>query len=204
MATILLVHHASVDGCDRVLWGRSSVSLNQDGIREAEQLGKALAPLAIEDIVSSPQLRARQTALAIGRQVGLTVRTDPDFDEFNFGEWTGKCFSELETDPRWRLFNQRRQCAVAPSGESTAQVQARAQRALIRCAGYDKGVILVVTHAEIVRLLVLGSIGLDANDWCRVPVAPASLSVLCGETPSFSVRVANLPPHAVTQHVGQI
>jgi broad specificity phosphatase PhoE len=161
---------------------------------EAESLASALAGIPVHTVLSSPQLRAQQTATAIARRAGVDTTNDSDLDEFDFGCWTGKRFADLNTDPRWAYFNEHRRQAAAPGGESTEDVRRRAVRAMARCIAHDKAVVIAVTHAEIVRLLLLTWLGLDADSWSRVSIQPASLSVIDVERARFRVRTANLPP----------
>jgi broad specificity phosphatase PhoE len=192
VTTILLVRHATIDAGHDVLWGRSPVSLNATGIMEAESLASALAGIPVDAVLSSPQLRARQTAAAIARRAGVATREDSDLDEFDFGCWAGKRFAELNGDPRWAYFNEHRRQAAAPGGESTEDVRRRALRAMARCVAGDKAIVVAVTHAEIVRLLLMTWLGLNADGWSQVPVQPASLSVIDVEPTRFLVRKANL------------
>src|SRR5674536_205599 len=40
-------------------------------------------------LVASPMVRAKETAAAVGRRLGLPVEVEPAFAECDFGEWEG-------------------------------------------------------------------------------------------------------------------
>ena len=56
--------------------GRTDLPLNAEGERQARQTAGSLRGLAIERIVCSPLLRARQTADFAAQALGLPVRVD--------------------------------------------------------------------------------------------------------------------------------
>jgi broad specificity phosphatase PhoE len=103
MTTFLLVRHAHVDAVGNSLAGRrDGVHLSEQGRREAAELARWLAGERIDRIYSSPLERARETAAELAD--GRTLRVEPtaQWTEFDFGEWTGRSFAELDGDPRWR------------------------------------------------------------------------------------------------------
>jgi phosphohistidine phosphatase len=90
---VYLVRHA--DAGNPAAWSGPDEQrpLSQKGERQAERLGKFLAGIrfAPDAIVSSPKLRARQTAEAVaaevGRQVELDARLGGDFGVDTIGDW---------------------------------------------------------------------------------------------------------------------
>ena len=78
MARLVLVRHAEPDAS----WGEHpDPGLSALGVRQAEEPARSLAGLGRVDIVTSPLLRARQTAAPLERRVGLTARVDARFGE---------------------------------------------------------------------------------------------------------------------------
>src|SRR4051812_44541389 len=57
------------------------------GRRQANALAQALAKVRIGAVVSSPLIRARQTAAAVADLHGLSVRVLPGITEANVGRW---------------------------------------------------------------------------------------------------------------------
>ncbi|MDF1705656.1 MAG: histidine phosphatase family protein [Aeromicrobium sp.] len=56
------------------------------GLEQAYAAAAEAAPLGIEHVVSSPAVRARQTAVVVARALGLPVHLDPRLVEQGYGE----------------------------------------------------------------------------------------------------------------------
>jgi broad specificity phosphatase PhoE len=176
----LLVRHATCAQTDSVLLGRAcDEPLDRRGVAQAESLGASLAPGGAARILASPRRRAGATAAAIAATVRVPVEVDAAFDEVDFGRWCGRTFAALEADPDWRTWNAHRATARTPAGESLADVQERAWRALSAAAAANaEPPVIVVTHAEVIRALLLRALDWPLEDWPRLDVPPASVSRL--------------------------
>jgi broad specificity phosphatase PhoE len=180
MTTIYLVRHAVHDLVTRVLVGRSEkVTLSATGFRQAQRLARHFAEKMIARVQSSPQPRARQTAQPIAALHGLPVEVVPDLDELDMGAWTGGAFQKLRDDPLWHRWNTQRERARPPAGESMSELQKRAVAHLRRVAadGRDCEVVMV-THAEAIRAVVLHCLDRSLDDFGRVTVDPASVTTI--------------------------
>ncbi len=115
-----------------MLYGRTpGVHLNEEGCRQAQELGEALkGRYKIDAVVSSPLERATETAQFIADPQNLVVSTEEGLNELKFGAWVGKPFSELKDLEQWRQFNKHRSTTCAPGGESLGEAQARAWKSL--------------------------------------------------------------------------
>jgi probable phosphoglycerate mutase len=209
LVRLLLIRHATTDAVGCYLSGRiAGVSLNAVGIGEAQVLADALASHAIDAIYTSPLLRAVQTADAIAGHRPMRVRQLVDLQEIDFGEWTGRCFSELESDARWRLFNERRSIATIPGGESPAAAQRRTLAALARLSTTHAGeTVAVVSHADIIRSALLHYLHRGLDDFATLTIEPASISEVrlsseSGDVCSINVTERGLTA-AATQAPGQ-
>lgn len=169
-----LVRHAAFDGMRERLVGRNDAPLNGDGRRQALELAARLLPLGVRAIHTSPQRRARETADVLAARLRLPVLAAPEFDEIDFGDWTGRPFVTLSEDPAWRRFNEQRDSAIIPNGETLEAVGARVRRGLDRIRDLA-GPAIVVTHAEIVRGAILMATDRRWGDWVAIDVAPASV-----------------------------
>lgn len=142
-------------------------------------LGRALADAALEGIVTSPLERARETAAEIARATGLTASVDERLTELDYGEWTGRTLDELSADPRWRPFNVARSTSRIPGGELALEAQARALAALTELRGrYGDGRIAVVSHADVIRGVLVHCLGMPLDLSLRLEIEPASVSTV--------------------------
>jgi broad specificity phosphatase PhoE len=176
--TFLLVRHAMTDEAGSIFSGRrSGVSLNQTGREQALAVADKLAPWSVAAIYSSPRTRAVQTAEAIGSATGKTPVTDVAFDELDCGDWTGRPFSELQSDTAFHNFNTFRSAARPPGGESVLQLMARMVAGLEKCCvRHPGGTVAVVSHAEPIRSVIAYFAGSPLDLMLRFEISPASVS----------------------------
>jgi len=193
----LLVRHATCARMDDVLFGRSiDAPLDEHGERQACAVAARLASEADLVIESSPRRRTQQTAHAIAAEARAQLVTASDLDELDYGDWSGQRFAALEEDWRWRTWNERRDCARTPAGDSIAQVQARIARHLHRLQAALPGrTIALVTHAEVIRSTLLWVLGMPANAYERLEISPASMSTLLWRNGGFTVYSVNERTH---------
>jgi len=185
---LVLIRHGDVDGGHHVLWGRRDVALTAEGRRQVHALKPALAALQVSRLVTSPCRRASESAALLADALALIPALDAGFDEFDYGDWAGRTFGELGRDRRWLSFNrERRDRSAAPGGETVLDFRVRVRLALDDLLGQAHGVTCVVTHAEVVRTIVLDALGLQPGAWSGVTIPPASVTLLRGS--SRPVRV---------------
>jgi probable phosphoglycerate mutase len=180
VTTFYLVRHAAHDLVDRVLAGRTiDVALNAHGRRQAEAIAKLLARERIDQVISSPRKRARQTAEPIAQTLGPPLVIAPQIDEHDAGLWSGLAFDALKRDPRWRLWNEHRGEVRPPCGESMRELQARIVGYLERLAArHPNDRIVLVTHAEPIRAALLHERKLPLNAFMQLDVPLGSVTML--------------------------
>lgn len=179
-ATILLIRHAPHGHLGSILTGRmEDIELTAEGREQAQRLGERLRHEPIAAVHCSPSLRAKQTAAALAQTANLPVETHDALAEVDFGEWTGRPFTELASDPAWRVWNDQREAALAPGGEGMLAVQERAWTHVTDTARMcGNATIAMVSHCDVIRALIARALGLSLNNLLRFDIAPASVSRL--------------------------
>jgi probable phosphoglycerate mutase len=179
-ARVLLIRHAHTNAIGHRLVSRApGVSLSDAGRAQARALAARLARLELAAVFSSPLERARETAHAIAAPRHLDVRVCGGLDEVDFGEWTGKTFTQLADIAGWHEYNARRSAAVIPGGESARDVQRRIVRAIRRLhREYPGQTIAAVSHADVIRAAVLYCAATPLDLWRRFEISPASVTVV--------------------------
>jgi broad specificity phosphatase PhoE len=169
MTIFHLVRHASHDLIGRVLAGRKvDISLNAEGCRQAETIAQQLAAQPVRQVISSPQLRARQTAEPIAVPHRLSIGIASEIDEHHAGLWEGQEFETLQRDPHWRLWNEQRAQTRPPAGESMRELQVRVISYLDRLTRQcPHATIVLVSHAEPIRAALLHERGVPLPTGCR-------------------------------------
>ncbi len=179
VTTVLLIRHGrSVANAEGVLAGRSETPLDETGREQASSLGARLADVPLDLVVSSPQLRARQTAeLVVGGRAEPVV--DEAFAECDYGQWSGTALSELATEPAWEIVQWLPSAARFPEGETMAQMAHRATHAvnsLVR--EHPDSIIWVVSHGDVIKAILADALGVHLDHFQRIVVDTASVSVI--------------------------
>jgi broad specificity phosphatase PhoE len=198
--TFIFVRHAESGGVHDVLVGRNDkVSLTERGTLQAQRIADSLLIHPIGMVVSSPQLRARQTAETIAGLQQKPIATDNAFDECDFGEWTGLPFSELESRREWKTFNRLRSIQGPPGGESLRQVQHRAISGVLRLlhsAAHGKAIV-IASHADVIRSVISFFSGAPLDLFLRFRIDPASISIIQISEYGPEIHCLNQCPAAV-------
>ena len=140
--------------------------------REIARRGEATA------IVSSPLLRAQQTAAFIAEETGLDVSLDEDLTECSFGLWDGYTFAQVRDKWPEELADWLASTSVAPpEGESFDTCQVRLDRASRRLRERFAGqTIVVVAHVTPIKLMVTDAVGAPVDSIYRMELPPCSIS----------------------------
>lgn len=189
MATVLLVRHGrSAANQGGVLAGRSpGVLLDEVGQEQAAATAKRIAGLPIKVVVSSPLERCQQTAQAIAGALGkpIDVRVDDRFIECGYGDWTGEELKKLAKDPLWKIVQGHPSAATFPAGESIRDMQSRALTAArewdatVSAEHGAQALWVAVSHGDVIKSILADALGTHLDNFQRIVVDPASVSVIC-------------------------
>jgi broad specificity phosphatase PhoE len=164
---ITLVCHGTTQALRRATFGGDD-SLDEVGKAKAARLAGSLG--RVDHCWSSPAIRARETAAAMG----LTAVVDERLRECDFGRWTGLRFQQLLFKEPRKLVSWIRDPSSAPhGGESIPQVLARVA-AWIADRGRDPGHTVAVTHASVIRAAIVHVIEAQLASFWRIDVVPLS------------------------------
>lgn len=172
---ILVARHCAATG------PAPDAPLTAEGAADAERLADFLALFGVDRIVASPFRRALQTAAPIARRLGRPVDVEPRLAERVLADgplddWRAALRASFDDlDRRW------------PGGESAREAQARATGALDLVRASGALVPLLITHGNLMTLL-LGAIdprfGYDA--W-RALTTPDVFAIE-GQGPTMTVE----------------
>lgn len=94
--SFICLRHGATDWNRQGLFqGRTDNPLNDDGIAQAHAAAEKLRSIALGQVVSSPLLRAVQTAEIIANVASRPVTLDPGLIELDFGSFEGQKVREL-------------------------------------------------------------------------------------------------------------
>jgi probable phosphomutase (TIGR03848 family) len=180
VATLLLVRHGRTDAAGKRLTGRApGVHLNEDGRRQAERLVERLDGIRVDAIYASPLERCRETAAPLARARRLSVHVRRGLIETGYGDWTGRSIAQVRKTKLWRTVERVPSAIRFPGGESLLEVQARAVAEVNRIAlDHRKGIVVVVSHADPIRLVIAQVAGAHVDHLHRLVVDPGSICVV--------------------------
>jgi probable phosphomutase (TIGR03848 family) len=180
VTTLLLIRHGANDWVHGRLAGWTpGVHLNEEGRRQAATLAARLALLPIDALYSSPLDRTVETAQAIAGPRGLPLRLVEGLGEVRYGEWQGAELKELYKHELWPGVQFYPSGTRFPGGETLGEAQVRMVATLDALrAQHPKGVIAVVSHADIIKLAVAYYIGMHIDLFQRLEISPCSATAL--------------------------
>jgi broad specificity phosphatase PhoE len=146
MTSLYLVRHGETDwNAARRIQGRTDIPLNAVGRAQAETTGRLLARRTWDGLISSPLVRARETAAIIGAEIGIdAIETIDAIAERNYGEAEGLDYEHIE-----RMFPGD---SPVPGRETHQQVADRVLPALLALAARRPGEsLVVVSHGGVIR-----------------------------------------------------
>jgi probable phosphoglycerate mutase len=153
--------------------GRTDIPLTDAGREEAAGLFRELDRQRFALVLTSPRLRARETARLAGF---ADAQVDENLVEWDYGDYEGVTSAQIrETVPGWTVFT-----APCPNGETAAQVAVRAQRVVARCDQVD-GRVLLFAHGHFLRVLTAVALGLGPEEGARFCLDPGTVSVVGSE-----------------------
>ena len=164
--TLIVVRHGQTEANrNGLLQGRADLALNERGREQARAVADYLSACGARRVVSSPLLRATNTAAAIADALGLPVEIDERLIELDYGDWDQRPLSSVSAQ-QWAQW--RADLSFAPpNGESLASVSER-----VRAFGeevlrrYSDEVTVAVSHVSPIKALMAWALGVsDETTW---------------------------------------
>ncbi len=199
MLTLVLTRHGLTPRSipEQHLGQKIDVPLSADGREQARALGRRLAPIEFERVISSPLQRAQETARIVVGEIAAGGRPVPDVEldqrllEMDYGQWEGLTYAQLAR----QFGEERRRWATDPAshyypgGESGHQVATRARSFLEQLlddyvARHGSGTsdgwpVLAVGHSSLNRILMCVALDIPIREFrVRFVQSQVNLTVL--------------------------
>jgi broad specificity phosphatase PhoE len=186
---LILVRHGRTEAnASGLLQGRLDLPL--DGVGRAQVAAMYTKVGTPDRVISSPLLRARQTAEVFG----VPVEIDERWEELHYGEYEGRAMSDIGEDTwsKWRHDDY----FAPPGGESLIELGARVRDA---CEGLMADArdhtVVVATHVSPIKAAVAWALAAPLNiSWrchldqaaiCRILSTPRGPVLLGFNEPAF-------------------
>ncbi len=181
MTTVLFIRHGTNDWVHGRLAGWTpGVHLNEEGRKQAQAASERLGDLPIATLYTSPLERCVETAQAIATPRNLSLQVVEGLGEVRYGEWQGAELKELYKHELWPGVQHYPSGTRFPGGgETLGEVQSRGVATIdgLR-AQHPKQIIAVVSHADLIRLVLAYYIGVHVDLFQRLVINPCSITAV--------------------------
>lgn len=186
---VTVLRHGEVMGRSHIYRGSLDDPMSESGGARVRVLADRLGMPAFDRVASSPLVRCRDFAASYARERALPLDVLDAMREMHFGAWEGLSPDEAagQFPELHKLFRASAGKVGPPDGESVTELHVRVRQGweswLADAAGGHR---LLVTHAGVMRALLMELIGLDPAHVYRVSLPEAAhfqVSVLPGAAP---------------------
>lgn len=178
--TYLVRHGESVANTKGIYQGQTfNTPLSDMGKLQAKALAKYFESLEIKKIIASPLLRTKQTADKVALLKNLDVIDTLEVIETNHGEWEGvnKNIIQKKWPAIYKTWMETPADTKFPKGEIFLETQERILNWWNNMITNNEDT-LVVTHDNIIRILVANILGLPLNNIWKFELNPAAVTII--------------------------
>jgi broad specificity phosphatase PhoE len=137
---------------------------------------------------TSPALRARQTAQALG----LDAAVEPALRDCDYGRWSGRRLAEIEAGEPGALAAWLADPASAAHGGEDGSALLERVAGWLDDRGQDLGRTVAVTHAAVIRAAIVHVIRATPHSFAHIDVAPLSITLLTYHGGHWRLRATGL------------
>ena len=169
--SLTLIAHGTTKALRAATFGGDD-PLDDSGRANAERLAGILG--RVDHCWTSPALRARQTAIALGVEAEVEER----LRECDYGKWAGLQFKQVLLRNPFALASWIKNPATAPHGGETISQLVERVASWINERMKDRGHTIALTHSSIIRAAIVHVIGAPYSSFWRIDVLPLSRTEL--------------------------
>ena len=199
MRLVLIRHAHSEANAAGVLSGRlPNVHLSEKGLEQSEQLAVRLGNFPVSNLRISPMERCFETispwinSIVMPNNPRFEPIIDKELTEVDYGLWSGKKLSILSKNKLWKTVQESPSRMYFPKGEGIAQMQSRAMTSVHEAVSSKaKGSAVIVSHGDVIKSIVASALGMHLDEFQRIVIDPASISILDYSTMKPRVLLLN-------------
>ena len=125
---------------------------------------------------TSPALRARQTAAALH----LDAVAEPLLRDCDYGTWTGRTLEDVQAHEPEPVVAWLGDPEARPHGGESIVDLLKRVAAWLDAQSQAEGKVVAITHASVIRAVVIHAIKATALSFWRIDIAPLSVTTLSG------------------------
>jgi broad specificity phosphatase PhoE len=199
ITSLLLVRHGHTYATEQgKLYTDPQAELTERGLVQANVLASWIKKEKIEVILSSTAKRVVATAQIIGTTLKVKPILLTNLDEWRIGDWEGRSYLEVKkNDPD--VYNAWSKDPIRnkpPGGESVIDLIERSRNELEALLSiYEGKTVVLVTHAGIIRSILVNALGMPVDNFWRISVPVGSLSRIDFSKNFATVQFVSLTPN---------
>ena len=207
MRLVLIRHAHSEANAAGILSGRlPNVHLTEKGLEQSEHLAVRLGDFPVSNLRISPMERCFETispwinSILLPKNPRFEPIIDEELTEVDYGLWSGKKLSMLSKNKLWRTVQESPSRMYFPQGEGIAQMQSRVMKSVHEAVSSKaKGSAVLVSHGDVIKSIVASALGMHLDEFQRIVIDPASVSILDYSTTKPRVLLLNDSRSVVTE-----
>ena len=207
MRLVLIRHAHSEANAAGILSGRlPNVHLSEKGVEQSEHLAVRLGNFPVATLRISPMERCFETispwinSIVLPNNPRFEPIIDQELTEVDYGTWSGKKLAVLSKNRLWKIVQEAPSRMYFPSGEGIAQMQSRAMTSVHEAVSTKvKGAAVIVSHGDVIKSIVASALGMHLDEFQRIVIDPASISILDFSTTNPRVLLLNDSRSVVTE-----
>jgi len=195
---IYLVRHGQTEWNKKGIFrGHKDIPLDSTGITQAIQVAQYLKHKKIKNIFSSPLSRAVQTAEKISNITNNEIKIIEDLIDLHFGKWEGQEINWVKKNypNNYYFYKNEPEKSFFPNGESLAHCLERSYKTFYGLVEKYQDNFVIVTHRVIIKLIIIGALGLSLNAFWQIHFDTCSTTELTHKAMHFVVRKINNTCH---------
>ena len=207
MRLVLIRHAHSEANAAGILSGRlPNVHLSDKGLEQSEHLVVRLGNFPVSILRISPMERCFETispwinSIVLPNNPRFEPVIDQELTEVDYGSWSGKKLAVLSKNKLWKTVQEAPSRMYFPKGEGIAQMQSRAMTSVHEAVSTKaKGAAVIVSHGDVIKSIVASALGMHLDEFQRIVIDPASISILDFSTTKSRVLLLNDSRSVVTE-----
>jgi alpha-ribazole phosphatase len=180
-ALYLLRHGRLINTEKGIINGMLDTPLSKEGKKEMLRWAGIFKPGFFSVVISSDLKRTKDPAKILCDKLKCPLEIYPDLREINAGSWEGRRYADVMTEEQ-AYFSKRMSDPVRvlfPGGENLMMLKKRVKKRMDRIIKAHEGEnILIVSHAGVIRTILLSYLGISLKNFFKFEIDFASLSVL--------------------------
>jgi len=180
ITSIYLIRHGHTEPTEQgKLYNDPEVELTEKGMAQSQNIGTWLKSESPDILLSSSAFRVRSTASLIEKATGMQNTPLHELDEWSVGEWEGRTYLDIKkNDPEiYKQWVADPIVNAPPGGESIVDLCTRINRRLKEVIAEHEGKsIALVTHAGVIRAILIEALGAPVRNFWRIAIPTGSIS----------------------------